>query len=235
MSLIRDIFEAIAEHVTPETAGIMRTTNRVIRDAINVEWEDTLSIIPDSERKDPLDQKEIMSQIPQAVPIPFLNYGDIRHITRYVKSMYGEACTLLTPEVFEKLEGQKANILYFYPGQVAKVVDNIFLMEFFGNQFTNQVVAKMVGELISKKKAPRSKLSYDYLLKNANLKNGYFTLTPVEYNHVDTIEVNGELESTWLSVTVTAMAPCPSTIAFVFLKNERVTLTKRSTMLNHLV
>ena len=123
-----DIYDVIGDHVTPQTAARMRAANSQVKDAIDFQWEESTTLIPDGDRIDPLEPSEIIAQVPRGDPIPFDLDGDIRHITAYMKSMYGESITLLTPDLFEKLEGKIVNMIYYYPeqNQQLSVVDNLF-------------------------------------------------------------------------------------------------------------
>lgn len=230
-SLPMDIYDAIGDHVEPRMAAMMRATNRHMKESIDYQWEESTSLIPDDDRIDPLEPGDIIAQVPRGDPIPFDIGGDIRHITAYMKSMYGESITLLTPDLFEKLEGKIVSMIYSYHGQNTqlRVVDNLFSFMFIGNKDTNFALQKFADGLIAKKKVAKARMNYKYMLKNSNLKNGYFTLRDVEYNYVDkTIDSDGTMECTWLPEKVTVMCPCASTIAFVFLKHSKKGLTKKA-------
>lgn len=221
MAIPIDIYDVIGDHVTPETAARMRAANSQVKDSIDFQWEELTTLIPDDDRIDPLEPSEIIAQVPRGDPIEFDLGGDIRHITAYMKSMYGESITLLTPDLFEKLEGKIVNMIYYYPEQNQQLsIDNLFSFLFIGNKDTSFRLQKMADLLIANKKAVKSRMTYKYMLKNSKLEDGYFTLRDVEYDIFNTTNDSYE--------RITAMCPGYLTIAFVFLKHSIVSLTKKA-------
>lgn len=168
----------------------------------------------------PIEREDIMLQFPQDDPIPFSPRGDIRHIQAFMKSVYGDAITLLTPELFESLKGQTVFAKYFTHGQeVQRTMQYVFPLHIIGSTENDATVRRLVGELIQTKKVPKYKLIHQNLVRLATRKNEYFTLASVICNYIDHAEdEDGVEQEIWLNGSEAAMCPSPQTLTFVFLK-----------------
>jgi len=158
-------------------------------------------------------------QFPQDDAIPLNPRGDIRHIVKYMKSIYGDAIALLTQDLFDSLKGQTVYIKYFSHGQeMQRTTDYIFPLHLVGNIYTDPAVGRLVGELVRNKKVAKYKMDSRNLVRFAKKKYGYFTLASIDYNHIDYVQVDGNEEARWLEGSETVMCPGMHSIAFVFLK-----------------